>query len=43
MKKVITLSDRARQPDVLASTIKVAHLEITAFHSERNRELGVRP
>ena len=29
MEKVVTLSDRAREPDVPASTIKVAHLEIT--------------
>ena len=29
MEKVVTLSDRAREPEVPASTVKVAHLEIT--------------
>jgi hypothetical protein len=29
MEKVVTLFDRAREPEVPASTVKVAHLEIT--------------
>ncbi len=29
MEKVVTLSDRAREPEVLASIVKVAHLAIT--------------
>ena len=29
MEKVVTLSDRAREPEVPASTVKVAHLDIT--------------
>ncbi len=29
MGQVVTLSDRAREPEVPASTVKVAHLEIT--------------
>ncbi len=29
MEKVVTLSDRAREPEAPASTVKVAHLEIS--------------
>ncbi len=43
MEKVVALSDHARYPEAPASTVRVAHLEITAFHSQRNREVGVRP
>ncbi len=43
MEKVVTLSDRAREPEVLASTVKVARLEAAAFHSQRNRKVEVRP
>ncbi len=43
MENVVTLSDRAREPEAPASTVTVARLEITACHSQRNREVGVRP
>ena len=43
MEKVVTLSDRAREPEAPASTVKVARPEITAFHSQRNRKVGIRP
>ncbi len=43
MGKVVTLSDRAREPEAPASTVKMAHLEITAFQSQLNHEVGVRP
>jgi hypothetical protein len=43
METMVTLSVRTREPEVSASTVKVARLEITAFHSQGNREVGVRP
>ncbi len=43
MGKVVTLSDRAREPEAPASTVKVARLEITACHNQRNHKVGIRP
>jgi hypothetical protein len=40
MERVITLSDRVREPEAPASTVKVAHLGAAVFHNERNREVG---
>ena len=43
MERVVTLPDRAREPKLPTSTVKVAHLETAAFHSQRNRKVEVRP
>ena len=43
MEKVVTLSNRARELEAPASTVKMARLEAAAFHSQRNREVGERP
>jgi hypothetical protein len=43
MERVATLSDRAREPELPTSIVTMAHLEVTEFHNQRNRELGVRP